>query len=419
MYNCLYLKCKFIIIKNMSFNVKKINIIILLILSICSLGFTDENNIDCEQTFSIDEVFFNEDIVGYYIAAFDLSTGVSNVLMFDYAIQTDSLECYLPGDFISLTINFSIKIQVPDIGINSYTQLSSGKFKITNVLGPLHFRNTDLNLSNSSIGSANIEVINFNIDESNIDLDQLSSSVLQTGKIPNGSYMFDFKLLDSQSNVIDSKTKVIDVYEPSFLDLISPGGEVSDTLETSIFSSYPVFSWNADFCSSCTYGIRIAEYNPSEHPNLSDAINDISSFPLNQSDDFFDLPENINVFQYPVSNAADLEMGKLYAWQVRRTYETTVGDTDDFSPIFVFKVLSPEDIATEDNKDLDILELIKELLGESKYNQLFGPGGQLEGYFVYSMTLNGTEVTEEGLRPIAKDLGDGKRVILETMILDE
>ena len=36
----------------------------------------------------------------------------------------------------------------------------------------------------------------------NIDIDDLSSSVLQTGKIPNGSYMFDFKLLDSQNNII-------------------------------------------------------------------------------------------------------------------------------------------------------------------------------------------------------------------------
>jgi len=406
-------------IKNMSFNIQKNLLIVILTLTISSLSLSDENNIECEQTFSIDEVFFNEDIVGYYIAAFDLSTGVSNVLMFDYAIQSNEQECYLPGELISLTIDFSIKIQIPDIGINSYTQLSSGKFKITNVLGPLHFRNTDLNLSNSSIGSANIEVLNFSIDENNINLEELSSSVLQTGKIPNGSYMFDFKLLDSQNNIIDTEIRTIDVYEPSFLELISPGGEVADTLETSIFSSYPVFSWNADFCSSCTYGIRIAEYNPSEHTNLADAINDISSFPLNQSDDFFNLPANINVFQYPVSNAADLEMGKLYAWQVRRTYETTVGNSDDFSPIYVFKILSPEDIAIEDNKDVDILELIKELLGESKYNQLFGPGGQLEGYFVYSMSLNGTEVTEEGLRPLAKDLGDGKRVIIETMIIDE
>ena len=86
---------------------------------------------------------------------------------------------------------------------------------------------------------------------------------------------------------------------------------------------------------------------------------------------------------------------------------------------FAFKIMSPNDIASEKSDEIDILELIKELVGESKYNQLFGPGGQLEGYFVYSMTLNGTEVTEEGLRPIAKDISDGKRTITETTIIDE
>ena len=231
--------------------------------------------------------------------------------------------------------------------------------------------------------------------------------------------MFDFKLLDSAVNMVDSESKPIDVYEPSFLELVSPGGEVSDTTETRIFSNYPVFSWNTDFCSSCTYGIRVSEFNSSEHSSLSEALNDVSSLPLEQNQEFYALPQNINVFQYPVSNAADLQTGKLYAWQIRRSYETTVGQNDDYSPIFVFKIISPNDLANEGSDEIDILELIRELLGESKYNQLFGPGGQLEGYFVYSMTLDGVEVNEEGLRPIARDISDGKRNIIETQIIEE
>ena len=41
----------------------------------------------CE--FTIDEIFFNESIVGYYMAGFDLSTGDSNVLLFEYLINND------------------------------------------------------------------------------------------------------------------------------------------------------------------------------------------------------------------------------------------------------------------------------------------------------------------------------------------
>ena len=392
----------------------------LLIVIITAWCFADLEHLECEQTFELNEVFFNEDIVGYYIAAFDLSTGVSNVLMFDYVIESDDPMCYLPDEQISLTIDFEIKIQIPDIGIDSHTTLSSGEINITNVLGPLHFRNTDLNLSNVSIGSANIEIDNFQISDSDdLNIDEISSVILQSGKIPNGSYMFDFKLLDSAGNMVDSESKTIDVYEPSFLELVSPGGEVSDTTETRIFSNYPVFSWNTDFCSSCTYGIRVSEFNSSEHSSLSEALNDVSSLPLDQNQEFYALPQNINVFQYPVSNAADLQTGKLYAWQIRRSYETTVGQNDDYSPIFVFKIISPNDLANEGSDEIDILELIRELLGESKYNQLFGPGGQLEGYFVYSMTLDGVEVNEEGLRPIARDISDGKRNIIETQIIEE
>ena len=47
------------------------------------------------------------------------------------------------------------------------------------------------------------------------------------------------------------------------------------------------------------------------------------------------------------------------------------------------------------------------------------PSRELEGYFVYSMTLNGNEVTEEGLRPIAQDISDGKRTVVETIITDD
>ena len=51
-------------------------IFILLIITLC---FADLEHLDCEGTFEINEAFFNEDIVGYYIAAFNLSTGVSGL----------------------------------------------------------------------------------------------------------------------------------------------------------------------------------------------------------------------------------------------------------------------------------------------------------------------------------------------------
>ena len=82
--------------------------------------------------------------------------------------------------------------------------------------------------------------------------------------------------------------------------------------------------------------------------------------------------------------------------------------------------MSPDDIAVEfSQSETDILALVKELIGESKYNQLFGTGGQLEGYSVSSFSLNGTEINEEALKPIARDISDGKKSLIETIIVDE
>ena len=82
--------------------------------------------------------------------------------------------------------------------------------------------------------------------------------------------------------------------------------------------------------------------------------------------------------------------------------------------------MSPNDIAEDSSQEgVDVLELIKELVGESKYTQLFGPGGQLESYSVYSLSLNGVEVNEEALRPIAREISDGKKNVIETIIVDD
>ena len=66
----------------------------------------------------------------------------------------------------------------------------------------------------------------------------------------------------SATLVIESKdrslVKNIEIFVPSYLELIMPGtSEISDTLSNIVYSSYPVFQWNSDYCSNCNYSIRI------------------------------------------------------------------------------------------------------------------------------------------------------------------
>ena len=60
--------------------------------------------------------------------------------------------------------------------------------------------------------------------------------------------------------------------------------------------------------------------------------------PVNQSDYFFGLDSNITSFQYPILEAESMIEGKYYAWQLKRSYQTTVGEEALFSEIFVFFV---------------------------------------------------------------------------------
>ena len=125
-------------------------------------------------------------------------------------------------------------------------------------------------------------------------------SPISSGKIPNGTYILNVTLRcsEDESIIYDSITKTIEAYEPVYLDLLSPGGSLQDTTSTSIFNTLPLFTWSSDYCSQCEYGIRVSEYNPNLHSSLTDAIEDTSVLPSNQSLSFYPLQTN-GSFAYP------------------------------------------------------------------------------------------------------------------------
>ena len=98
---------------------------------------------------------------------------------------------------------------------------------------------------------------------------------------------------------------------------------------------------------------------------------------------FYSLDNYVNVFQYPASGFENLIEGRYYVWQIKRSYETTNGTYDDYSPIFVFKIASLSEDSNNLNREEQsnfTLENIRILLGESKYNELFNNGGPLFGF---------------------------------------
>ena len=121
---------------------------ILLFLSfLLTVSFIFSDTDDCYDNISIRKNFFSEDIIGYYLSAIDIQSGVSNVLLFDYSV--DFSNCNIAALNNSLDIYFKIDMYIPTF--ESYSggpqPLAEGTIHLTNIpndLTQLEFRNTDL-----------------------------------------------------------------------------------------------------------------------------------------------------------------------------------------------------------------------------------------------------------------------------------
>ena len=122
----------------------------------------------------------------------------------------------------------------------------------------LTFSNLDLNYETTGVAGANFELegsIGDHIQLLDDELLNIQQQILQSGKLPNGNYVFTVTLkCATDDNIIyDSITKTIEAFEPTFLDLISPGGSIQDTSFNTILTTNPLFTWSSDYCSQCDY----------------------------------------------------------------------------------------------------------------------------------------------------------------------
>ena len=370
---------------------------------------------DCNlNTFTIKEEFFNDEIVAFYLGAIDVNTGSSNVLLFDYSVSTEDQNCYNGQE--SLFLHFNISIYSPQLGFNEFEEFLKSTFKLSKISNGLRFRNTDMNFDTNSIPGAESERLEYTLGGNSTDNDvqTIINLIMQSGKIPNGSYIFDAILTDESDEEISRVSKQIDVYEPQYINVISPGGSLSDTLSTVVYNPYPVFSWESDNCTSsnCNIGIRVCEFDPNHHSNLADAMESSSLLPVNQSDYFFRLDSTATSFQYPILGAESLLEGKYYVWQLKRSYQTTVGEESLFSDIFVFKLHSFQGntVTTSTN-----LEVIKGILGEDQYRGFFGSNGELTSYTseISLIMLDGEEIPISQLYEILSKVEQSQINILE------
>ena len=335
----------------------------------------------------ITEQYFNENILAYYLNTFDGLNSSSQPLIYKYDINTDCPE--------NLTHwGFDYKIYAPEIGFTSFETFYRGKVEINSEFPVKYFTNLDI-----SSGSGPII-------ENNPQAETLISYISQSGKLPNGKYLFQFTLLNN-SDILNAVSTIIEIDSPVNLELFSPGGTLSEISNSYTYNTKPLFTWYSDSCPRCEFGIRVSEYDQKVHESLEDALYNWSQVPIDQSD-YFNLGWNANSFQYPSGGHIDLEVGKYYTWQIRRSFDTTVDIQYDYSPIYVFEVRAPDKLQLDYSNPY--LAVIKSIIGEEQFYLWFSPGGELERFTPSGETIwiNNEEIHIDGLHSILSDLNQGK-----------
>ena len=335
----------------------------------------------------------------YYVNSFDLNTGATNVQIFRYQLESDEYP-------IIIKIRFRATILSPTLGIQSETIITEIETYPIDLRAPLILDNRDISSETTIIYDMDsppntIEIsgrVLGSLDPAQADA--VLQSIMTTGKIADGEYSFYVEILSENDQVLASDSKTIIVQSPVSINLETPGGVLSDTLDNLIYSNFPIFQWFSQSCNGCNSFIRVAQYNSGVHSSLEDALEDQRVLPFNQSDNWHPI-DNVNSYQYPFSGAYPLEPGNVYAWQIMMTLPTTSGSEEMASSIFAFKIGIAGTVETANSISSPLLMTLQQALGDDQYNAFFGSGNELQGYNPSGQLLiNGVNVDEASVNYI-------------------
>ena len=341
--------------------------------------------------------------VTYYLSMVDINTGESNMPIF---LSELSRESGAP-DSIGVDIEFEIIIDSDALGVDHETLVKVETTQPLILSAPIHLSNMDLNLTTDQVfdNQGNPVALHLDITEQ-LDMEQaeqMFSAIIQTGQLPDGVYTFRVVATSENGEQI-VKEDVLNISNPATLQLVSPGGILSDTTINEVYTSYPVLQWESDPCyyidpmtgeSGCEYFIRVAEFKSQEHSSIDQAIESVTRLPLDQSLGFEPVGFGITTFQYP-TDGGDLEPGKVYVWQVRKDLTTTSGTEQLLSDIMSFKVKDftsseSDDMGADDTTPAGIV--LRSLIGDVLADRIFGTGGQAAGMSANgNITLNGETI---------------------------
>ena len=184
----------------------------------------------------------------------------------------------------------------------------------------------------------------------------------------------------------------------SDINLISPslGAQIAD-------GEMPFFSWQSTGCEE--YYIKICEYNPIKHGSPEDAIQDESVYPYPSTGDYAYVG-SATTLDFSAVSAKPLEVGKAYAWQVKKICKSMTSNVPTESLVYGFVVAEVGQTITP------CQEQIRSAIGDANYNILFGSHGALSGFDECGeATLDSEPISESDLSALIQQFIQGAYTI--------
>ncbi len=321
------------------------------------------------------------DYATYYVSSFDPQTGASDFQLFRYTLSSDSYPVWVKVTFRATMVSPALGIDTEATILDLYTS----PFQLDN---DIILDNRDLSTTTTQLHDVTGAPIDLSVYIQDVidvaNLNAMLSSIMTTGRLADGNYTFQFGVASgSNKGAVESasptfETRIITVESPSAINLEYPGGALSDTSSTGIFTTYPLLVWSSSGCNTCASFVRVAEFNPSVHSSMDEAIQDERRLPFDQAQEW----ENIgivNSYQYPLSGSLPLEYGRVYVWQVKHELTTTAGSDELLSPIYAFRIqdLGSGSVSTSYHP---VVQILQQVLSEDQFNSLFGSSAVLDGF---------------------------------------
>ncbi len=364
--------------------------------------------------------------VTYYISSMDITTGESDVQIFNYLLECTTCELGEDNKYtesVPVGVEFEVSMKSPSLGMDEEETIALFRTEEPfDMWAPIRLDNRDMTVDNLELYDVNGEVVPIKIevdDENTVeitDLEDMFAAIVQTGSLPDGIYRFRISLYDENENIYNSDEEVINVVTPQVLQLIGPGGNFDELDQTPVFTNYPVFQWESetfttpilDNCDECGFYLRVAEFRCEDHATIDDAIEDITTLPLSQSEDWEYVGNSLS-FMYPTAGAVDLIPGGIYVWQVQKRISTTSGIEELISPIYTFQI---QDLGSN-----PLMQAIQEMLPEDVFRTLTTPCGPLTGYTsTGNVKLDGEDSDVGTVNTLVEEFKQGNRTIISTEI---